>query len=482
MTLRILMLEDNPHDAELVRRELARGGVEAEITHARGIIAFREAASCGGFDVVLADYDVPGVCGMEALDVALAAMPGVPFLYVSGAIGEERAVAALHHGATDYIIKDRLSRLPSAVARALRERDEQRLRHEAQERFRLAAKATRDLIWEWYVGASSVWVNEALQTEWEWRDAGQQVSLAFCRDLLHPADADHVFDALQEAIDSAQVEWEARYRLRRGDGTYGIVENRGIIVRDAAQRATRVVGAVHDLTALVERERELERERRISGLGRVAAVIAHEVNNVLMIVQSHADTVRRRGHDEPVRLTAASRILDAVARGRRITHDILRAANPGEPSPRTLDAAAWLGEVASEIERLLPDGIRLVTEVPSEPVCVHCDPQQLHQVLLNLAVNARDALAGFGTIRLGVRVNDGTAVFTVSDTGSGIPEDVLPRIFEPLFTTKRNGTGLGLSVVRQLVTRNGGTITVASQAGAGTAFTIVLPLGVPTPI
>jgi sigma-B regulation protein RsbU (phosphoserine phosphatase) len=485
--LRILHLEDNPYDAELIRRELARAGIDFESLQVSTDRDFRAALAGDVFDVVLADYNLPGFDGMAALGIAADAAPDTPFIFVSGAIGEERAVEALRHGATDYIFKDRLSRLSSAIVRAIAERDE-RSRHNAtqeelrisRERFILASHATQDVIWDWSLYASTFWANDALASEWGYRGDPAHVPMEWWLAQMHPAEAAAVHANFNAATESTATRWHFRYRLRRGDGRYGHVDDRGMIVRDASGRAIRVIGAMQDITARVEAERELEQEQRISSLGRVAAVIAHEFNNVLMGIQPFAEVVKKKsGADTPI-ANAAQHIISAVARGRQITRDILRAANPGEPAIETVDLASWLRDAAADLNGRFTNPASLSIDVPDAPVLVRVDPQQLHQVIANLAINARDAMAGTGRLAIVMTTRGDEVSIRVADTGPGIPEDVLPRIFDPLFTTKKTGTGLGLSVAKQIVTRNGGRIAVDSVVGSGTVFTLTFPMAIDT--
>jgi sigma-B regulation protein RsbU (phosphoserine phosphatase) len=458
--LQILHLEDNAFDVELIGRELTRGGIDAEVTHAASESAFRDALARGAFDVILADFDLPRFDGIAALQIARNAAPGTPFIFVSGAIGEERAILAMQHGAIDYILKDRIARLPVAVRRALAERDAQRALRLSRERFILAAQATQDVIWDWSANDGPFAGSAAMRER---------------RAHVHPADVERVCSDLLAAIASGAIRWESQYRLRRGEAGYAHIRERAILVRDDTGRAVRIVGAMQDITARIEAERKLEQEQRISSLGRVAAVIAHEFNNVLMGIQPFADILRKRGQDDPLVLKSAQYIASAVARGRQITSDILRAANPGEPALETLDLAAWLRDVGAEINGILPPAVRFDLDVAPSPVMARFDPRQMHQVLFNLAINARDAMRESGELRIAMSAAGEDAVIIVSDTGAGISDDVLPRIFDPLFTTKNTGTGLGLAVAKQIIARNGGTIAVDSIVGKGTVFSVTLP-------
>src|SRR6266508_1051591 len=171
--IRILMVEDSPHDAELIERELRRSKLDFSAQRVDTEKDFRGALESSDPDVVLCDYNVPGFDGIEALKIACELIPNTPFIFVSGSIGEERAVQALREGATDYILKDRPTRLAPAIVRALDQRRERRLRQRAQEalqrseeRFQYAAKATQEVIFDADLTKETMWFSEALTTVW----------------------------------------------------------------------------------------------------------------------------------------------------------------------------------------------------------------------------------------------------------------------------------------------------------------------------
>jgi signal transduction histidine kinase/CheY-like chemotaxis protein len=479
--LRILLLEDNPHDAELTKRELERGGLTFSIDRVVTEDEFREAIRCD-YDVVLADYNLPGFTGLAALEIAKELAPAIPFIVVSGSLGEERAIEAVRRGATDYILKDRTSRLPEAVKRALTEREERSLRASAQaelkmsqERFLIAATATQDVIWDRRMDSDRIWVNDAMRSVWGHDTPPEGVTLEWLTQHVHPNDIERVEEAFATALAGRASRLEVDYQFQRFDGTFGHVRNRSMILRDPNGRAVRIIGAMQDLSSLVDAKTLLAQERRISSLGRIAATTAHEFNNVMMAIQSFAEVLAARGKDNPATLKATNHILTAISRGRRITHDILRVVRPGEASREIVDLGAWLRDLTSELRSLLPPGIEVIANQPSESKYACFDPRQIQQVMSNLAVNARDAMGTTGTLTVSMTARDGQVEIAVTDTGGGIAEGILDQIFEPLFTTKKQGTGLGLAVVRQMVTLNGGTIDVRSRPPFGTTFTLAFP-------
>jgi PAS domain S-box-containing protein len=310
--------------------------------------------------------------------------------------------------------------------------------------------------------------------------------------LLHPLKADGTPLPEEEcAVHDVLRCGEARTInddvFRRKDGVLIPVAYSAAPIVDGEQR----VGAVITFTDLTERRKlevKLEQANRLSSLGRLAATVAHEFNNVLMGIAPFVEVVRRAPAPQKV-AAALDHIAASVKRGRRITEDILRFTQPAEPVRCGVVVDTWLGTVVTEARSLLPPQYEVI--VDAQPLVVEADANQLHQIFTNLILNARDAMPHGGTIRIEARRERGDATFSfghvgknpgryahflVSDTGCGIDEETLHHIFEPLFTTKKNGTGLGLAVTHQVVQLHGGEIFVESTEGAGTTFHIFLPL------
>ena len=276
--------------------------------------------------------------------------------------------------------------------------------------------------------------------------------------------------------------------FHRADGTSFPVEYSLSPIVDAGKIVGSVV-AFSDITARKKLEAQLEQANRLTSLGHLAATVAHEFNNVLMGISPFAEVLRREGLSERAQ-TAVEQISRSVNRGKRITQDILRFTQPAEPVLAVFDANTWIQTVAFEARSLIGSKYTVVVDVPGRPVRILADAGQLHQSLINLIVNARDAMADGGVITLRVvrpiedeRFDFGVverperfAHFVVEDTGHGIGAEIVRHIFEPLFTTKKTGTGLGLPVTRHVVKRHGGEIFVESRVGAGTKFHIFIPL------
>lgn len=302
---------------------------------------------------------------------------------------------------------------------------------------------------------------------------------------IHPEDQSRLASALAGMAEGDAIGPE-EFRFRHRSGTWRVLEVVGTNLLHHPQIRGLVI-SLRDVTDRRRMERELAQLNRLTSLGRLATQVAHEFNNVLMGIQPMVDVIRRRGGDD----SDLSRIMDVIAtsvrRGKRITGDILRFGRPAQPALRLVNVQELVRQAADEIRPMLPQGIRLELTADLTPMYAHADPAQLGQVLVNLALNAKDAmLTKGGTLTMGVRpaqpgdIADAATFIdlTVTDSGEGIAEEDLAFIFEPLFTTKQNGTGLGLSVVFQIVTAHGGHVSVDSDRGKGTTFHLFLPLAV----
>jgi two-component system cell cycle sensor histidine kinase/response regulator CckA len=245
-------------------------------------------------------------------------------------------------------------------------------------------------------------------------------------------------------------------------------------------RTKRLILVLRDVTARRKAEQraqelkvQLEHAQRLEAVGRLAGGVAHDFNNLLTAVGGGAAFLQ--DHADPDVREIATELRAAQERGAALTRQLLSFARKEVTSPKVIDLAAFLERERVLLQRIL--GERLVLDLdPVGPATVVLDEGQLEQVLLNLTVNARDAMDDQGTLYVGCRVEDGSVVLVVRDTGSGMTEDVRQRLFEPFFTTKgTKGTGLGLSTVHGIVSNAGGTIHVDSQPGRGAEFHIRLP-------
>jgi PAS domain S-box-containing protein len=265
---------------------------------------------------------------------------------------------------------------------------------------------------------------------------------------------------------------------QRKDGTLVLLEAGVWPVYDRSGAVLGVACVVHDLTDRVQLEAQLDDAHRIGAIGRLAATVAHEFNNVLMAIAPFVEIVKRAAPGDPAIANAARHINTALLRGRNITAEVLRFGRPSSLNLTTFDAAAWLRRVGVELRSLIPDRIAFGVTTPDEALPITADDHQLTQVMTNLVVNARDAIgrrSGEIRVRLSAIPDLDEVEITVQDSGPGIPPETVGRLFEPLFTTKPNGTGLGLPVSQQIVLRHGGQISVSSSP-SGTTFRVTLPV------
>jgi len=312
-------------------------------------------------------------------------------------------------------------------------------------------------------------------------------------DLIHPDDAavTVAFLACQLA-DPAAVQ-TIELRARHQDGTWRSLEvvatnlvNRG--------RTTAVVINARDITERKLLEAQLIQANRLGGLGRLAATVAHEFNNVLMGMQPFAELMQRPDATPKIISRGAWHISNSIQRGRRIVLDILRFSQPHLPVTATVNLAEWWESFAPEAEAVLGNMIYVVSTIPSAGLHVIVDKSQLSQVLANLVANARDAMPGGGTLTICANEPPADAKFSfgvvphpehfiqlsVGDTGHGMSPEVMDRIFEPLYTTRQTGgTGLGLAVALQMLTQGGGYIFAESKVKLGSTFHLFLPKAAP---
>jgi two-component system, cell cycle sensor histidine kinase and response regulator CckA len=310
-------------------------------------------------------------------------------------------------------------------------------------------------------------------------------------DFVHPDDRAALEQLFQPRKDGALGVETEEFRARHRDGGWRLMEARGLNLLDdpAVEGMVMTARDVTERRALDERLRQVQ---QLEAVGQLAGGIAHDFNNVLLVIRGYA-SVLRGALEDPQQIEDIDEITRAADRAAELTRQLLAFGRRRVAQPRMLG----LGEAMSGIERLLrrtlPENIELVVNLPLGVAPVYADPAQIEEMIVNLVFNARDAIEGHGTITLTVgeeravgietRISPPLApgdyvTLTVADTGTGIPDDVLPRIFEPFFSTKEAGvgSGLGLSTVYGIAAQSGGGVEVRSRLDGGTQFTVHLPV------
>jgi PAS domain S-box-containing protein len=299
---------------------------------------------------------------------------------------------------------------------------------------------------------------------------------------VHPSDAERFRAALSGLVREGRFEC-AEFRFQHRNGSWRTLEVNASNLLDHPQIRGLVLN-LHDITDRKRMEQDLGQLNRLTSLGRLSAQVAHEFNNVMMGIQPLVEAIRRRTWHDSAVIRFTDVIAASIKRGKQITTDILRFGRPAQVALRSVAVQELVQQATDEIRPLLGEKVKLEISTTDEPLYMRADPAQLSQVMINLALNARDAMdARGGALTIEARrAREGEIKraenfihIAVSDTGSGIAGEDLPYIFEPLFTTKQRGTGLGLSVVFQIVAAHDGHVSVDSEPGVGTTFHLFIP-------
>jgi PAS domain S-box-containing protein len=361
----------------------------------------------------------------------------------------------------------------------------------SEERFRLVTNATSDVVWDWDVHDGRCWYSSGMATVFGHQIGESERIPTIWQEHLHPDDAMAVLQSMEDLISGANESWSGTYRFRRGDGTWATVNDRAFVVRDPSGRALRVVGSMTDATERLALEDQLRQAQKLEAVGQLTGGIAHDFNNLLTIIigsaEILADTVK-----EPSRRWMVEAVMDAAERGAALVARLMAFARRQPLAPVPLDLGSALMQLESMLRRTIPNTIEIRMSLAPDLAIVSIDPNQFDNAILNLCVNARDAMPSGGTLIIetantrldedyarrnpGVEPGEYVAV-SVSDSGSGMPKDVLARAFEPFFSTKASGkgTGMGLSMVFGFVKQSRGHIKLYSEPGQGTTVRLYFP-------
>ena len=298
--------------------------------------------------------------------------------------------------------------------------------------------------------------------------------------MVHPEDRGAVQQASEAAL-AGEGRYSVDHRILRADGTVRWVHEEADVLRDAQGRPASMIGTVQDITDRKRLEEQLLQSQKMEAVGRLAGGIAHDFNNLLTAIIGYSDLLARRVKGTPRLEHNVGEILEAAERAAGLTRQLLAFSRKQVLQPRVLSLNAAVTDIENMLRRVIGEDIQLLTALAGGLGQVRADPTQLEQVILNLAVNARDAMPRGGKLVLetaNVDVDDARYVMlAVSDNGVGMDAETQSRVFEPFFTTKEpgKGTGLGLAMVYGIVAQSGGSIRVDSEPGRGTTFKVLLP-------
>lgn len=629
MPLRVLMLEDNPRDVELCIQELKKAGFELQADAVDTEEAFAAKLQSCIYDLILSDFRIPTWSGVEAFHLLKQSGKDIPFILVTGTLGEEAAVDLIKEGVADYILKDRLVRLPLAVRRALQEkttRDERELAiqslRESEQQVRLLLDSTAEAIYGIDLQGNCTFCNAASvrllgydnpgdllgkQMHWHmhhtrvdgtrypieecqiymgfrerkgshsdkevlWREDGSSFpaeywsypvirngepigsvvtflditerkraeealrrSEARVRRLVESniigigigtlsgklLDGNDAFLKLlgysREEMLSGALRWDEMTPPEYNDVDQRAVEqlrNTGIapprekeFIRKDGHRVAVLIGvvtlatdqgdteAVSFLVDISERkllEQQLRQAQKMEAIGQLAGGVAHDFNNLLSVIIGYSDILLDRAGQDAKMRSQCQEINKAGNRAASLTRQLLAFSRQQVLEPRVLNLNTVVVEIEKMLRRLIGEDIEFRTALDPTLGSAKADPGQIEQIIMNLAVNARDAMPEGGKLVIetsNAELDDTYALqhtplspgryvlLAVTDTGIGMSEETKSHIFEPFFTTKEvgKGTGLGLSTVYGVVKQSGGYMWVCSELGHGSVFKIYLP-------
>jgi PAS domain S-box-containing protein len=491
--LRVLIVEDQDAETGMLLRVLRCAGYDLIFDQVDTANALEAALDRQTWDIIIADYTLPQLHGLEAMALVKERGLDVPCIILSGRSGEDIAVAAMKAGAHDYIMKHDLSRLIPAIERELREAEDRRARRRAE----ATLQENYEILQAVFEGVSDAIFVKDLQGRYVLiNSVGAQAVSKSPEDVIGKDDAElftaesvgHILEHDRQVLTSgATRNYEETITVL---GTPRIFLSTKAPHRDQQGRIIGIIGIARDITERKQTEEQFQRQRdalsqseKLATMGQLLAGVAHELNNPLSVVMGQAALLRQSIRNQHQR-ERAEKIVQSAERCARIVNNFLALARQRPPERYPV----LVNEVAQEAVELLAyplrvDSVDVVWELAEEVPVLWADRHQLHQVMVNLVANAHQAMrevAGLRrlTVVTGVSAAPGRVWMEVRDTGPGVAEGLEARIFEPFFTTKPPGvgTGLGLSLCQGIVEGHGGRIGLVRREGPGAVFRVELPV------
>jgi PAS domain S-box-containing protein len=505
--LRLLIVEDSPDDAELVVREIRRAGYTVEFDRVETKFTMQKALAHDTWDLILSDYSMPRFSAMGALEVLKSSGVDIPFIVVSGTIGEETAVTALKAGAHDFLLKDKLARLVPAIERELRDAEIRHAHREAQLRYQLLVEQLPIVVYVNPVDqmSSTIYVSPQIQTILGYRPEEWLSDSEFWQRRIHPDDREAVLASVERSNLTGEP-FDMEYRMLARDGHVVWFQDQTVLVHDHNGKSLYWQGLKFDITkrkqaeseiknlnAELERrvdERTQELERALRAKDEFLASMSHELRTPLNAILGLSESL--------IELTAGPlnekqrRYVGLISESGNhllsLINDILDLAKI-EAGQIVLNInEADLGQLCQASLRMINElahkkNQQVTFRIGADIGLVWVDERRMKQILVNLLSNAVKFTPEHGKLGLEVAADpdEKRITMTVWDNGIGISESDLQRLFRPFvqldpgLAREATGTGLGLTLVAQMVRLHGGSITLDSKPGEGSRFTVILP-------
>ena len=495
--IRILYIDDYELDRELVKDALEKEHGGFVVTEAANRQEFEELIKNNDFDVVLSDFNIAGFQGFQVIEVVQAHDPRIPVIIVTGTGSEEIAAKAIKQGASDYVIKQsrHIQKLPQTIFAAIEKQALIDQRHKAETALKESEERYKNILENALVGIYQATVdgkfsfaNKKMVEMFGFSSFEELAGTSGIAELyVRPEErATFVNEILREGYRIGKVE----FRRKNGQRIWVRLHSRKTINKEGT---IIFEGMMEDVTEIMKMEERLRQGQKLEAIGTLAGGIAHDFNNILSAIIGYSELALMKLAADSEICSDIKEVLTAGNRAKRLVGQILTFSRQNKKEKRPVQVGLIAQEALKLLRSSLPATIDIRKNIQSHAL-VLSDPTQLHQIFMNLCTNSAHAMGGKGGI-LEVTLSDqeidsnfvsahpgiqpGTYLkLTVSDTGHGIPSEIMDFIFDPFFTTKDKGagTGLGLSVVHGIVEGCGGTMTVYSEPDQGTTFNLFFPI------